>query len=158
MPKLIIKPSGTVIEVSEGQDLLSVLRENNLYVKSSCGGHATCSDCIVKVTSGEANLVAPNFNELKLLGNVFHITKERLACQTTIVGDVSIDISAHDQSKDEARVKQKTSMLQQKKMQKVKVKKSSDLANQPFEDLREEKKTPSSVKKLDGNRRPKKRY
>ena len=47
MPKLIIKPSGTVIEVSEGQDLLSVLRENNLYVKSSCGGHATCSDCIV---------------------------------------------------------------------------------------------------------------
>jgi hypothetical protein len=42
------------------------------------------------------NLAPQTFEELRLLGNVFHITKERLSCQTKIKGDVTIDISAHE--------------------------------------------------------------
>ena len=113
--KVTLKPEGIVVEVEEGRNLLIALREQNTYIKSSCGGHATCSDCIIKVVSGEDYLTPPPFNELKLLGNVFHITKERLACQTCITGDVTIDISKHDKASDEAKLKNKTSNFSKKK-------------------------------------------
>lgn len=77
--KVTLKPSGEIVEIEEGKNLLSALREQDIYVKSSCGGVASCSDCIVKIVSGEDHLTPPPFSELKLLGNVFHITKERLA-------------------------------------------------------------------------------
>lgn len=38
----------------------------------------------------------PGFDEIRLLGNVFHITKERLSCQVRVTGSVTIDISAHE--------------------------------------------------------------
>jgi ferredoxin len=116
--KVTLRSNGSiqeVVEVSENVDLLTALREKNIYIKSSCGGHATCSDCIIKVVSGEDNLESPPFEELKLLGNVFHITKERLACQTKCIGDISIDISKHDKASDEAKLKNKTSKFQAKK-------------------------------------------
>tara|TARA_B100000886_G_C20292646_1_gene436132 strand:- start:117 stop:434 length:318 start_codon:yes stop_codon:yes gene_type:complete len=61
--------------------LLDLLREKGVRIRSSCGGHATCGDCVVKVKSGDKLLSAVNFEEKKLLGNVYYITKERLACQ-----------------------------------------------------------------------------
>jgi 2Fe-2S ferredoxin len=94
--KVTLKPTGEVVEVEEGRNLLECLREKNIYIKSSCGGHATCTDCVIKIVSGEDYITPPPFAELKLLGNVFHITKERLACQTCVTGgDISIDISKH---------------------------------------------------------------
>jgi 2Fe-2S ferredoxin len=90
--KVTLKPSCNVVEVEEAQNLLEALREQDIYIKSSCGGVASCSDCIIKIVSGEDHLTPPPFSELKLLGNVFHITKERLACQTCVTGDVTIDM------------------------------------------------------------------
>ena len=107
--KVTLKPSGEVVEVEEGKNLLVALREQNIYIKSSCGGHASCTDCIIKIVSGEDYITPPPFEELKLLGNVFHITKERLACQTCLTGDVTIDIGKHDLATDEAKLKNKTS-------------------------------------------------
>lgn len=123
--KVTLKPEGKVVEIDEGQNLLSALREQEVYIKSSCGGVASCSDCIIKIVSGEDHLSPPPFSELKLLGNVFHITKERLACQTTISGDVSIDISRHDKDKDENRLKHKTSSFSQKKQ--IKIRKETEV-------------------------------
>lgn len=123
--KVTLKPEGKVVEVEEGVNLLKALRETGDYVKSSCGGHATCSDCIIKVVSGEDYLTPPPFEELKILGNVFHITKERLACQTCITGDVTIDISKHDKASDEARLKNKTASFSKKKQ--TVVRKESDV-------------------------------
>jgi ferredoxin, 2Fe-2S len=65
----------------EAENLLVALRKKGVRIRSSCGGHATCSDCIVKVKSGDKNFSQVNFEEKKLLGNVYYITKERLACQ-----------------------------------------------------------------------------
>lgn len=126
--KVTLKPSGNVVEVEEGQNLLMALRENDTYIKSSCGGHASCSDCIIKIVSGEDNLTPPPFEELKLLGNVFHITKERLACQTMVCGDVTIDISKHDKATDEEKLKNKTSAFSKKKQIQTMVRKESDIA------------------------------
>ena len=79
--KFLIQNTNQTINVSEGESLLDALRRNSIDIRSSCGGFASCSDCIVKII-GECNGVnSVNFDEKKLLGNVFHITKERLACQ-----------------------------------------------------------------------------
>ena len=123
--KLTIKPTGTVLEVEEGKNLLEVMREKDIYIKSSCGGHATCSDCVIKIVAGEDNLSPSPFPELKLLGNVFHITKERLACQLCITGDVTIDIAKHDLNSDEA--KRSTKKPPMKKVAPVKVRKEQDV-------------------------------
>lgn len=108
MAKLTLWPSGETLEAPRDKDLLTVMREAGVYIKSSCGGHATCSDCVIKVRSGEDNLTPPPFGEIQLLGNVFHITKERLSCQTYLTGDAIIDISGHDKASDEGRRSKKT--------------------------------------------------
>ncbi|MGZ3857759.1 MAG: 2Fe-2S iron-sulfur cluster-binding protein, partial [Bacteriovorax sp.] len=126
--KVVLKPSGEVVEVEEGKNLLTSLREQDIYIKSSCGGNGTCSDCIIKIVSGEDYITPPPFNELKLLGNVFHITKERLACQTCVTGgDITIDIANHDKASDEDKLKSKTSSFSKKKQLKTRVRKETDL-------------------------------
>lgn len=131
--KVTLKPSGEVIEVDGSKSLLESLREHDIYIKSSCGGVATCSDCICKIVSGEDNLESPPFAELKLLGNVFHITRERLMCQTKIIGDVTLDISKHDKASDEEKLKAKTNKFSAKKAQ-TKVR-----SKQEFEKIKEDR-------------------
>src|SRR5690554_1080332 len=96
--KVTLLPSGEVLDFNGEDSLLSQLKASGKKIKSSCGGCATCSDCIIVVKEGEENLTPQNFEELRLLGNVFHITKERLSCQTRLTGDVTIDISAHEKN------------------------------------------------------------
>jgi len=103
MAKLKLMPGGETLYVDNSKSLLEHLKENGIYVKSSCGGHASCTDCIIKVLDGADNMNTPTFDETKLLGNVFHITKERPSCQCIIEYDVTIDVSNHDKGSDEER-------------------------------------------------------
>jgi ferredoxin len=96
--KITLWPSGEILEVNGEETLLAQLKKAGKKIKSSCGGCATCSDCMIVVKSGEMNLSPQTFEELRLLGNVFHITKERLSCQTKVTGDVTLDITAHDKN------------------------------------------------------------
>ena len=96
--KCTLWPSGEVLELNGEETLLNQLKKAGKKIKSSCGGCATCSDCTIIVKSGEMNLTSQTFEELRLLGNVFHITKERLSCQTKVTGDVTLDISAHEKN------------------------------------------------------------
>jgi ferredoxin len=96
--KVTLWPSGEVLEFNEEETLLQQLKKSGKKIKSSCGGCATCSDCTIIVKSGEMNLTPQTFEELRLLGNVFHITKERLSCQTKITGDVTLDITLHEKN------------------------------------------------------------
>ncbi len=173
--KVTLRPEGRVVEIEEGTNLLVALREQDIYVKSSCGGHATCTDCIIKIVSGEDNLTPPPFEELKLLGNVFHITKERLACQTCVTGDVTVDISKHDKASDEERLKNKTSNFSKKKKTQTLVRKETDIEkikqakfdeqakfeaeqkqkNETWQKHWEKEKDANAPKKLAGGKRPK---
>ncbi len=169
MSKIILRPSGQIIEgVSKEKNVLEVLREQDVYIKSSCGGNGSCSDCVVKIVSGEDHLNPQSFQELKLLGNVYHITKERLSCQLKIHGDVTLNIEHHNRELNESSFKQKTKSFAQKMKSKnssastVKVIKSSDVeSNQQArhdavrEKNQEEQSQKTPVKKLDGGRRPK---
>ena len=88
-------PSGEIVQMNEKDSLFAQLKENGINVKSTCGGCASCGQCTIVITSGEENLNEPSFEEKQLIGNVFHITKERLSCQTYTTGNITIDISAH---------------------------------------------------------------
>lgn len=96
--KCTLWPSGEVLTLNGEETLLAQLKKAGKKIKSSCGGCATCGDCMVVVKSGEMNLSPQTFEELRLLGNVFHITKERLSCQSKLTGEVTIDISAHEKN------------------------------------------------------------
>ena len=92
--KVKITNINNTYNVSNDESLLDTLRKEKISIRSSCGGYASCGDCVVKVIEGAENLDKPNFEEKKLLGNVFHITKERLACQlkSCINPDLPIDV------------------------------------------------------------------
>lgn len=139
MPKVTLWPSGEVLEVNETESLLKQLTDAGKKIKSSCGGHATCGDCVLVVKGGEDNLSLTTFEELRLLGNVFHITKERLSCQTKIKGDVVVDISAHEKKKSskaagpvpkspsvKVRKKEEVQETASKSQEKIEVKKEDD--------------------------------
>ena len=76
-----IKNTGEKFTLNEGESLLDTLRREGVPIRSSCGGFASCGDCVVKMKVEHECLNLPNFEEKKLLGNVYHITKERLSCQ-----------------------------------------------------------------------------
>ncbi len=168
--KLTLKPSNEVVLVEEGKNLLEVLRAHDIYIKSSCGGVATCSDCICKIVSGEDNLESPTFQELKLLGNVFHLTHERLLCQTKMLGDVTVDISSHDKATDEEKLKAKSGKLKAKKIQskvrskeefekikddRFKERKEREAKDKNWDRYWEKDQTDKNKKSLGGGKRPK---
>jgi ferredoxin len=115
---VFVRPQEKQISIKEDMRLMTALVQAGFKIKSTCGGKASCTDCIVKVVHGEDHLVPPEFKELSLLGNVFHLTKERLSCQTFVRGDISVDISGHKQSSE----KVKTEVTQSKKKTLIKKK------------------------------------
>lgn len=109
--KVLCLPHQKIFEVNEETPLLKALLEEDIYIKSSCGGHGSCSDCVVKIIEGKECVNRPSFAEKGLLGNVFFITRERLSCQTKITGNVTIDTSNHDKERDQAKFLQKSANL-----------------------------------------------
>lgn len=163
--KCTLWPSGEVLNLSDEETLLSALKKAGKKIKSSCGGCASCGDCVVTIKSGDLNLTPQSFEELRLLGNVFHITKERLSCQTKMTGDVTIDISAHEKNtftgKGEKEVSKSTTTRLKKREEieksvreneEKKRSQSSDSWYRHWE--KEGEDDPSKQKKLGGNKRP----
>ena len=135
-----------ILEISPEQSLLETLQQENIYIKSSCGGVASCGDCIIKVLLGADTLSAPGFDETKLLGNVFHITGERLSCQTKMLGNATIDISHHNKNKDQEEIKSRTGGMSTPSRFRHKVRKKKEveaIKKEQLEKSRQEKQNPS---------------
>jgi len=105
--KVSIETTNTELEWREGKTLLEELTAAGHYIKSSCGGHGSCADCVLRVIEGKENLSDMTTPEKMLLGNVFHITKERLSCQLEATGPITVDISNHDQQRDQEHMRNK---------------------------------------------------
>jgi len=163
--KCTLWPSGEILDLNSEENLLVQLKKAGKNIKSSCGGCATCSDCMIIVKSGETNLSPQTFEELRLLGNVFHITKERLSCQTKLTGDVTIDISAHEKSATSAKstssVPKSTTTKLKKREDLVKLARENEEKSQVkpegtwYRHWEKEAEDPNKPKKLGGNKRPK---
>ncbi len=80
-----------VVEVAEGESLLEAAHRVEAPVYTLCGGIAACIQCRVRILEGEPSLSPPNTLEKDRLGNIFHITHERLACQAKVSGDVVVE-------------------------------------------------------------------
>jgi len=162
---LTIKGTDKMIEVDPDQNLLSVLRDEKIYVKSSCGGYASCGDCLIKVTSGADNMNAPSFEEKQLLGNVFHITKERLSCQSKITGPVEIDISKHDKASDDKKTRQKSGSFKARVrkpddvkavlQERLEKREERDKNQESWQKHWQKEQDPMNPKRLGGGKRPK---
>lgn len=85
--------------VRPNEPLLAQLLAQGVAIRSSCGGHGVCTDCVVKVARGADNCSFLNELEQKKLGNVTHLTGERLSCQLSVVGPVRLDLTVQDQLK-----------------------------------------------------------
>jgi phenol/toluene 2-monooxygenase (NADH) P5/A5 len=85
--QLTIEPSGTVIEVEDGQSILDAALRQGIYIPHACG-HGLCGTCKVQVCAGEVDLGAANPFALM---DFERDEGKALACCATLLDDVTIE-------------------------------------------------------------------
>ncbi len=84
---VLFQPSGLRVEVSEGKTLLDAARQAGLYLSSICGGDGYCGKCRVTVNDGQCE-----GKPTTLLTQDDIRQGVVLACQTTVLSDMTITI------------------------------------------------------------------
>jgi 2Fe-2S ferredoxin len=75
------------------ESILDVALYAGLHLEHACGGSCACTTCHVIVESGDANLSAPEDDELDRLDMAAGLTlHSRLGCQAVVKGDVTVSI------------------------------------------------------------------
>lgn len=94
MPQItILRDDGPVtVEIREGETLFDAGGKVMAGIDTACVGKGTCGLCRVKIIAGAEHTNPFTDEERKHLGNVYHITKVRLACRTKPTGDVTIQV------------------------------------------------------------------
>ena len=88
--KISFKPDKISTEISPDESILTAALRNGINHLHACGGSARCSTCRIQVVSGLENCNPRNELELKLADTHNFSDDVRLACQTTITGNVDI--------------------------------------------------------------------
>jgi len=82
-----------VVEMPAGASLFEAGARASAGIDTACVGKGTCGLCRIKVLAGAEHLVPYSDEERKHLGNVYHLTKVRLACRSKLTGgDVTIQV------------------------------------------------------------------
>ncbi len=97
MPRITIAGAGeggtdAVAEIPPGATLFEAGAKVSAGIDTACVGKGTCGLCRVKIVAGAEHLNPYTDEERKHLGNVYHITKIRLACRCKPTGDVTITV------------------------------------------------------------------
>jgi ferredoxin len=79
------------VDVEEGESLLKAAHACEAPVHTLCNGIGACVQCKVRVERGMDNLSPPNTLERDRLGSIFHLTHERLACQSFVQGPCEVE-------------------------------------------------------------------
>jgi ferredoxin len=85
MPIVTVVNVGEV-ECSPDQTLFDAGARLSAAIDTACVGKGTCGLCRVKIVAGAEHLTPFTDEERKHLGNVYHITKVRLACRSRLTG------------------------------------------------------------------------
>lgn len=103
MPRVTIQGAGgsdgrgsnpsIAVEVPAGTTLFEAGARVSAGIDTACVGKGTCGLCRVKIVSGAEHLTPYGDEERKHLGNVYHLTRVRLACRSRLTGgDVAIEL------------------------------------------------------------------
>jgi 2Fe-2S ferredoxin len=93
MPVINFRKPRAPLTVPEGTNLMKALLAGGLPVASSCNGDGVCAKCRVEIVSGKENLSPQNDREAFLRERHGVPKSERISCQVTVSGDVTIDTS-----------------------------------------------------------------
>jgi ferredoxin len=89
----IVRDDGALVSAcAEGDTLFDAGGRVGAGIETSCVGKGTCGLCRVKIVAGAEHLTPYTDEERKHLGNVYHLTKVRLACRSRVSGDVTIQV------------------------------------------------------------------
>src|SRR2546423_15653117 len=93
MPTITFEPFHVSFPCADGESVFEVGRRNGVPISTSCAGAGTCGLCRVRGLDGEGFLSPFGPLDRKHLGNVYFITKERLASQARVPGgDVIVSV------------------------------------------------------------------
>jgi len=91
MPKITFILSGkeTVIDAEAGKTVLEVAQAHDIPMEAACGGNGFCATCKCRISRGMEN-ASPRNDKEEGMG----VTEdgERLGCQTTIKGDMTVEL------------------------------------------------------------------
>jgi ferredoxin len=94
-PTVTFLPSGVIAPARPGESLFEIGKRVGVRISTSCNGKASCGLCRVAIVAGEEGLTPLGPLEKRHLGNVYFITKQRLACQarlTETAHAVTVDV------------------------------------------------------------------
>ncbi len=77
-------------KVQRGETLLDAAQKCGAPVHTLCNGIGACVQCRVKVEADETHLSEPTALEKDRMGNIFHLTRERMACQACVLGPITV--------------------------------------------------------------------
>ncbi|HEX5735678.1 MAG TPA: adenylate/guanylate cyclase domain-containing protein [Blastocatellia bacterium] len=90
MPRVCYLPDEKRVDAETGETLLHASLRASIAHAHACGGNARCSTCRVLIIDGLEHCAPPNDKET-VLAERLHFTPDiRLACQTTVSGDVEL--------------------------------------------------------------------
>jgi ferredoxin len=92
LPEPALETSPASVELPVGASLFEAGARAQVAIDTACVGKGTCGLCRVKIVAGAEHLVAYTDEERKHLGNVYHLTKVRLACRAKLTGDGEVTI------------------------------------------------------------------
>lgn len=84
------RPRGRPFTARADETLLEAARRADQPLASSCGGHAVCGDCLVRVLRGAEHLTPPDAEELAWRARSGDRRPGRLACTTSTRGPVEL--------------------------------------------------------------------
>ena len=88
MPKINFLPDNKTFEVQEGETILDTAARNGIPHVNACGGEGKCTTCRLLILEG-IDKCSPETEQELALRNKAHTTEEfRLACQTSVTGDI----------------------------------------------------------------------
>ena len=90
--KVRFLPADVTVEVDAGTTLFDAGGRGGVGVDTACVGKGTCGLCRVKVIDGGDALSPYSEEEERHLGNLYRLTKLRLACRTRVTGDVTVEV------------------------------------------------------------------
>jgi uncharacterized 2Fe-2S/4Fe-4S cluster protein (DUF4445 family) len=84
------QPGGKRVSVSLGTFLTEAIEEAGILLPLDCGGNGTCGRCRVRI-DGDAS--PPDEAEIKVIGKELNGEGWRLACRTTVLGNLTVTLS-----------------------------------------------------------------